>query len=104
MYKGLLFSAFLTSSVLLSASAQKPSPPLPPPAPQSQPRSEEQEVVRITTNLVQVDVVVTKDGKQVTDLEPEDFELFEDGPGQYVLQIIVTDSLGKERPRVVSRD
>jgi VWFA-related protein len=41
-------------------------------------------VVRITTNLVQVDVVVNRDGKQVTDLKPEDFELFEDGRPQQI--------------------
>lgn len=41
------------------------------------------EKVRITTNLAQVDVVVTdKDGKQVTDLRPEEFELTEDGKKQ----------------------
>ncbi|HEX8187705.1 MAG TPA: VWA domain-containing protein [Pyrinomonadaceae bacterium] len=38
------------------------------------------DVVRVTTNLVQVDVVVTDaDGKQVTDLRPEELEVFEDG-------------------------
>jgi VWFA-related protein len=42
------------------------------------------DVVRITTNLVQVDVVVTKDGKQVTNLKPEDFELLEDGHPQSI--------------------
>lgn len=42
-------------------------------------RGQEPEVVRITTNLVQVDLVVTKDGKQVTNLKPEDFEILEDG-------------------------
>lgn len=52
--------------------------------PQDAPRDEEQDVVRITTNLVQVDAVVTKDGKQVTDLTPEDFELFEDGRPQTI--------------------
>ncbi|HXD29502.1 MAG TPA: VWA domain-containing protein [Pyrinomonadaceae bacterium] len=40
---------------------------------------QEPDVVRITTNLVQVDVVVTKDGKQVKDLSADDFEIFEDG-------------------------
>jgi VWFA-related protein len=40
---------------------------------------EPQDVVRISTNLVQVDVVVTKDGKQVADLKLEDFEIREDG-------------------------
>jgi VWFA-related protein len=42
-------------------------------------------VVRITTNLVQVDAVVTdKSGKQVTDLRPEDFEVLEDGKPQKI--------------------
>ncbi len=49
-------------------------------------RGQEQEpdVVRITTNLVQVDVVVTKDGKQIIDLKPEDFEILEDGHRQSI--------------------
>src|SRR5689334_23963246 len=45
---------------------------------------EPQDVVRISTNLVQVDVVVTKDGKQITDLKPEDFEILEDGHRQSI--------------------
>jgi VWFA-related protein len=41
------------------------------------------EVVRVTTNLVQVDAVVTdKNGKPVTDLHAEDFEILEDGRAQ----------------------
>src|SRR5688500_8017881 len=43
---------------------------------------EPQEVVRISTNLVQVDVVVTKDGKPITDLKAADFEILEDGRRQ----------------------
>ena len=43
------------------------------------PAQEPQDVVRISTNLVQIDVVVTKDGKQVKDLKAEDFEIREDG-------------------------
>ena len=43
-----------------------------------------QDVVRITTGLVQVDVVVTKDGKQVSDLKAEDFEILEDGRRQQI--------------------
>lgn len=44
---------------------------------------DDDEVVRITTNLVQIDVTVTdKDGRQVTDLRPEEFEVFEDGRPQ----------------------
>jgi VWFA-related protein len=45
---------------------------------------QDQDVVRITTNLVQVDVVVTKDGKQVTNLKPDEFEILEDGHPQTI--------------------
>ena len=39
--------------------------------------------MRITTNLVQVDAVITdKNGKIVTDLKPEEIEIFEDGRKQ----------------------
>jgi VWFA-related protein len=39
-----------------------------------------EEVVRITTNLVQIDAVVTdRRGQQIVDLRPEDFEIYEDG-------------------------
>jgi VWFA-related protein len=42
------------------------------------------DIVRFTTNLVQIDAVVTKDGKLVTDLKAEDFEIFEDGKKQTI--------------------
>ena len=61
--------------ILLPALGQ--NRPAPPPPPQ-QTADGKDEVVKITTNLVQVDVVVTKGGKQVTDLTADDFELFED--------------------------
>ncbi len=42
-------------------------------------------VVKITTTLIQVDVSVTdKDGKQITDLKPEDFEITENGDKQEI--------------------
>ncbi|HEV2800899.1 MAG TPA: VWA domain-containing protein [Pyrinomonadaceae bacterium] len=48
----------------------------------------EDELVRITTNLVQVDAVVTdKEGRIVTDLRAEDFEVFEDGRPQTVTNL-----------------
>ncbi|MFL6208269.1 MAG: VWA domain-containing protein [Pyrinomonadaceae bacterium] len=47
-----------------------------------------EEVVRITTNLVQLDAVVTdKSGKQVTDLRLEDFEVLEDGKPQQLTNL-----------------
>lgn len=40
----------------------------------------DKDVVVINTNLIQIDVTVTdKDGKILTDLKPEDFEVFENG-------------------------
>jgi hypothetical protein len=45
---------------------------------------EPQDVVRISTSLVQLDIVVTKDAKQVTHLKPEDFEILEDGKPQKI--------------------
>src|SRR5215213_7854313 len=52
---------------------------------QPQQAADDDEVVRITTNLVQVDAVVTdKNGKLVTDLKPEEVEIFEDGRPQKV--------------------
>lgn len=53
---------------------------------QQQPsRPDDDDVVKITTNLVQVDVVVTgKNGQQVTDLRPEEVEIREDGKQQKI--------------------
>lgn len=58
----------------------------PPPVPQSTPQKvEDPDVVKITTNLVQVDAVVTdKNGKVVTDLKPEEVEILEDGRKQKI--------------------
>ncbi|MGB7923089.1 MAG: VWA domain-containing protein [Pyrinomonadaceae bacterium] len=78
--------------LLLSAAvafAQQPSQEQKPPQPSPQqgvaPTANDDDVVRITTNLVQVDaLVVDKKGRQVTDLRPEDFEITEDGRTQRI--------------------
>jgi VWFA-related protein len=52
-------------------------------------------VVRLETELVQIDVVVTdKDGKLVNDLKREDFELLEDGKPQNISYFSVAASAG----------
>jgi VWFA-related protein len=52
---------------------------------QQRPETSQDERVRVITNLVQLDVVVTDDqGEQVTDLRPEDFEVTEDGKRQTI--------------------
>ncbi|HEU5239426.1 MAG TPA: VWA domain-containing protein, partial [Pyrinomonadaceae bacterium] len=59
-----------------SGTAQPQSPPQKP---------EDIDVVRITSNLVQVDAIVTDSkGKLVTDLKPEEVEIFEDGHKQKI--------------------
>lgn len=66
---------------------------------------EPQDVVRISTNLVQVDVVVTKNGKQVSDLKLEDFEIREDGRVQQITNfafISVNPSSTKPTPGTTS--
>jgi VWFA-related protein len=67
--------------ILLPALAQ--TQPAPPPQPQ-QTTDDKDDVVRITTNLVQVDAVVLKNGKIVPNLTAEDFEIFEDGKRQTI--------------------
>src|SRR6185295_19504445 len=47
--------------------------------------SDEQEVIRVTSNLVSVDVVVKdKKGKFVTDLKADDFTVLENGVPQHI--------------------
>jgi VWFA-related protein len=72
--------------------AQQPQPTAQQTAPtkeKQQPKSTSQknndEVVRISTTLVQVDVSVTdRKGRPVTDLKPEEFEIYEDGRRQQI--------------------
>ena len=47
-------------------------------------QTDNDDVVKITTNLVQIDAVVTRNGKLVKDLKAEDFEIFEDGKRQTI--------------------
>ena len=47
-------------------------------------QTQSDDVVRITTNLVQIDAVVTKNGKPIKNLKAEDFEIFEDGRRQEI--------------------
>jgi VWFA-related protein len=75
----------------------------PPPAPQ-QNAADNEEVVRITTNLVQVDAVVTdKSGKLVTDLRPEEIEILEDDRPQKVTNFsFVSTESGTAQPAAVN--
>jgi len=86
--------------LVTSTVAQQVAPPTPPAASQTQ-RPEDAEVVRITTNLVQVDAVITDNhGKLVADLKPEEVEIFEDGHKQKITNFTfnLSESTPVERP------
>lgn len=71
--------------ILLPALAQTQTRPAAPSSPpQQKPSDDTDDVVKISTNLVQVDAVVTKDGKPVTNLAADDFEIYEDGRKQTI--------------------
>ena len=83
----------LSTQLFVGGFAQQPTPtPTPSPTNQEKPQQPESEdVVRITTNLVQVDAVITdKNGKLVTDLKPEEVEIYEDGREQKITQFSFT--------------
>ena len=90
-----LLAIILVTQLAAGAFAQRPRPSVlePPPStrqitqqPAQQPQKPDaDEVVRITTNLVQVDAVVTdRNGKLVTDLKPEEVQISEDGKQQKI--------------------
>ncbi|HSQ24002.1 MAG TPA: VWA domain-containing protein, partial [Pyrinomonadaceae bacterium] len=104
----LLLTGFLIVSVLCSAIAQQPQSSPPPQKSattqqQTPPEVDAQDVVRITTNLVQIDAVVTRDGKHVTDLKPEEFELFEDGHPQAITNFSYISNVPTESSTNVSK-
>jgi VWFA-related protein len=91
------------------APAQTPAPPASQqPAPPATPAEDpDEDVVRITSNLVQFDAVVTdKQGRLVTDLRPEDFEVLLDGKPQEItnLSYVANESGTVTRQSIAGRD
>lgn len=74
-----VFASLMLLCVLTTPGVAQTKPAPPPPLP-----ADQNDVVRINTNLVQIDAVVMKDGKLVPDLKAEDFEIFEDGKLQQI--------------------
>jgi VWFA-related protein len=89
LLSGLLCLAFLTAN----AQQKKPTPSPTPP------KLEEEVVVRISTELVQTDVMVfDKQGRFVSGLKPEDFELQVEGKPQQIsfFESVVTGGKAEE--------
>ena len=92
--KSLLLPVFVLFffSLSISVFAQNPQT-TPTPKPADEQTDEDKEIVRISSQLVLVDaLVLDKDGKQVTDLSAEDFELFQDGKPQKIINFAYVDS------------
>ena len=82
---GQLILGSLTSSGFAQAPPTQGQQAKPQTEPQEPVRPSDEDVVRITTNLVQVDAVVTdKNGKPVKDLRPDEVQIFEDGRQQQI--------------------
>lgn len=110
----LIFSLFVSvnaqtpaqtqTSTSSSTQTQTATPTPSPTPPQQQEQVNDEDVVRITTNLVQVDAIITdKDGKQVTDLRPEEIQIYEDGRPQKITHFsyIKTDNATVAQPVAV---
>lgn len=75
------FFLLLSTTLLVSyAAAAQTSMPVPRPTPPA-----DDDVVKISTNLIQIDVTVTDSkGKPITDLKPDEIQIFENGQKQKV--------------------
>lgn len=83
--------------ILFPALAQtKPQAPL---QPQKTTNDQDDDIVRISTNLVQVDAVVTKDGKPVPNLTVDDFEIYEDGRRQVITSFAYISNVPTSTPQ-----
>ena len=72
-----IFSCALLSSILAINAFSQQATPTP------TPRPADEDVVKISTNLVQIDVTVTnRDGKVIRDLKPEEVEIYQNGKKQ----------------------
>jgi VWFA-related protein len=88
--KKLLLSLLICFQLVSNGLAQQPNLPPPQKPPEQKPTPPPQEpdaadVVKITTNLVQIDAVVTdRRGRHVTDLRPDEVEMLENGKAQKI--------------------
>ncbi|HUR98029.1 MAG TPA: VWA domain-containing protein [Pyrinomonadaceae bacterium] len=92
----IFFSLALIVLSFASVLSQTAKPTATPPTP------DDADIVKITTALIQVDVTVTdKNGKVITDLRPEEVEIFENGEKQKITNFSFVSNLRtvEEAPR-----
>ncbi len=76
-------------------------------APKPKPTPPDDDVVKISTNLIQVDVTVTdKSGKVITDLKPAEIEIYENGEKQQISNFSFISSVKTTilKPAVVDKN
>ena len=95
-FLALLVVSCTLSQALAQTTPNPQTPTTPAPSPQK-PADDQDDVVKITTNLVQIDAVVTKDGRHVPNLTADDFEIFEDGRKQTITSFAYISNL-KDNP------
>src|SRR6476620_4410076 len=90
-----LFAFLLASGAAFGQQAAAPTP-----------TPQDDDVVKISTNLIQLDVSVTDaKGKTVTDLRPEELELYVNGQKQKITHFnFVSAAAPVERPKNVKPD
>jgi VWFA-related protein len=95
----LSLSLALIFSLLISTNARQQT------TKEKQDAEKKNDVVRISVTLVQVDVTVTDDkGRQVTDLKPDDFEIYEDGRRQHITNFSYVTSQSASAPVTAPAD
>lgn len=95
--KKLFASLFFLFFISLNCFAQTPRPTA---SPTPKPAGPDEDVVRISTTLIQIDVTVTdKSGKIVTDLKPEDFEIYENNQKQDITNFSFVSIASEPRPQ-----
>jgi VWFA-related protein len=88
-----IYATVVVFLLALTNFAQTPTPVV---TPTPKTAEDGEGIVKITTSLIQVDVIVTdNDGKIVLDLKPEDFEIFENDEKQEITNFsLITASAG----------
>lgn len=97
MKKSILAPLLIFIFAAALAAQQTPSP--------TPPAADDADVVKISTNLIQLDVTVTDSkGKPVTGLKPEDFEVYENGKKQTITNFSFVSGGGQKSETVTNQN